>query len=547
VAATRTFPKLRVTGHVRRLVIVLGDQLDARSAVFDDFEDDRDAVLMMEVEAESVHVPSHRQRTVLFLSAMRHFALELAERGRRVHYARLDDRDNTQCFDAEARRLVERLKPERLVCTHPGAWRVMAMMERWRDELDTPVEILPDRHFLNRPEDFATWAEGRKTLVMEHFYRLQRRRLGILVDENGQPEGGTWNYDAENREPFKRAPTIRPPYRARPDAVTHEVIVLVERRLPDLPGRLDAFAWPVTRTEARRALKDFIEHRLPHFGAYEDAMWTGETTVYHGRLSAALNLKLLNPRECVEAALEAYDSGDAPLNSVEGFVRQLIGWREFIRGVYWHEGPGYADRNALDQHGALPELYWSGETDMTCLRESIGQVLDGAYGHHIQRLMITGNFALLCGVHPRAVSDWYLGMFVDGVDWVTLPNTLGMAMHADGGVVGTKPYAASGKYVKRMSNYCADCRYDVNRRTGEDACPINTLYWDFLIRHRERFRGNNRMAMILKNVDRLDPDERVQITVSGETLRERLGVGPTSNEGNADAGTHVVPRRSAHG
>jgi deoxyribodipyrimidine photolyase-related protein len=281
----------------------------------------------------------------------------------------------------------------------------------------------------------------------------------------------------------------------------------------------------VTRTEARRALKDFVEHRLADFGRYEDAMWTDEATVNHSRLSPGLNLKLLSPRECVDAALDAYHSGHAPLNSVEGFVRQLIGWREFIRGVYWFEGAEYAERNGLDHHGHLPDMYWSGDTEMACMRQCIGQVLDQAYGHHIQRLMVTGNFALLSGVHPRAVSDWYLGMYVDAVDWATLPNTLGMAMHADGGVVGTKPYAASGKYISRMSNYCDECRYDVNERTGETACPFNTLYWDFLIRHRERFRSNNRMAMMLKHVDRMTQAQRVEITVSAGSLREDLGIG----------------------
>ncbi|MHC5115286.1 MAG: cryptochrome/photolyase family protein [Planctomycetota bacterium] len=528
IAARTTFPSMHVTGPVRNLVVVFGDQLDRHAAAFDGFDTARDAVLMMEVAGESTDVPSHRQRTVLFLAAMRHFAIELASRDHRVQYVRLDDASNAGGFADVLAHQVERLRPDGLVCTHPGAWRVLHMVQECGAAHRLEVEIRPDRHFFVTPEDFSAWARGRRSLVMEHFYRRQRRHLGILVDEAGQPEGGTWNYDAENRASFRRAPEIRPPYRARPDAITREVIQLVERRLPDLPGRLDTFAWPVTRSQARRALGDFIEHRLAEFGRYEDAMWTDERTVYHGRLSAALNLKLLSPRECVDAALRAYRAGTAPLNSVEGFVRQLIGWREFIRGVYWHEGPDYANRNALEHDGRLPDFYWTGETDMTCLRQSIGQVLDEGYGHHIQRLMITGNFALIAGVHPRAVADWYLGMYTDAVDWVTLPNTLGMAMHADGGVVGTKPYAASGKYVKRMSNYCDRCRYDVNRRTGDDACPFNTLYWDFLIRHRERLRGNHRMAMILENVDRLTRAQRVEITVSATAVRARLGVEPAA-------------------
>jgi deoxyribodipyrimidine photolyase-related protein len=520
------FPALEVEGHVRRLVVVLGDQLDRDAAAFDGFDDERDAVLMAEAAGESTDVPSHRQRTVMFLAAMRHFALDLTRRGRRVHYVPLDAADGGADLGEALRRHIDRLDPEEIVCTRPGSWGMLHMMEGWSREPRPRVEVRPDRHFFVSPDEFADWAAGRRSLVMEHFYRTQRKRLGILVDDDGRPEGGRWNLDADNRRAFRAAPRIRRPYRARPDAITREVIALVAERLPDLPGRLDHFGWPVTREQAQRALADFVTHRLADFGTYEDAMWTDETTVYHSRLSAALNLKLLTPMECVEPALRAYRAGTAPLNAVEGFVRQLIGWREFIRGVYWLEGPGYADRNALGHVGRLPDFFWTGETDMACMRHAIRQVLDEAYGHHIQRLMVTGNFALLAGVEPRAVTDWYLGMYADAVDWVTLPNTLGMALHADGGVVGTKPYAASGKYIDRMSNYCADCRYDLSRRTGVDACPFNTLYWDFLIRHRDRFASNHRMAMMLKHVERMSEGERVEITVSARARRREMGVTP---------------------
>ncbi|MDY7108617.1 MAG: cryptochrome/photolyase family protein [Planctomycetota bacterium] len=524
MSRSRAFPTMHLRGRVRNLVLVLGDQLDRNGAAPAGFDNERDAVLMMEVAEESVHVPSHRQRTVLFLSAMRHFAREQRERDRRVHYIRLDESNNAQNFDDELRRQVKRLKPKTLICTHPGEWRVLELMHRWRDELPVEVRILPDEHFLVGPEAFEAWANGRKQFVLEHFYRRQRQERGILMTRQGEPEGGRWNFDEDNRRSFKSEPEIRRPYRPRPDDITAEVIETVERRLPDLPGRLESFHWPVTRAEAKRALKDFIEHRLAGFGPYEDAMWTGETTVYHSRLSAALNLKLLQPMECVDAALEAWRAGDAPINSVEGFVRQIIGWREFIRGLYWQQGPDYGRRNALDQHGALPGFYWTGETDMECMRQALGQVLDEAYGHHIQRLMVTGNFALISGVHPRVISDWYLGMYIDAVDWATLPNTLGMAMHADGGVVGSKPYAASGRYIRRMSNYCAHCPLDVSKRSGEGACPFNTFYWDFLIRHRKRFAKNQRMSMILRNVDRLAAAERTEITREGRRLREVFGI-----------------------
>lgn len=509
------------------LAVIFGDQLHPDHPALRALDKERDAVLMMEVEGESRHVPSHRQRTVLFLSAMRHYAVGLADDGWRVRYVTLDDPANTQTIEGEILRAIEHLGCERIVCVQPGEHRVAGVLGGLSDRIE--VHQVPDEHFLTALDEFSEWARGRQELVMEFFYRRQRKDLGVLLTKDGRPVGGQWNYDKENRSPFPRSgPSPKPPRPRRfgPDAITRAVVDLVEERLPDLPGSIDAFAWPVTRKEALEALHDFIEHRLPLFGTFEDAMWTDEPFAYHSLLSAPLNLKLLSPRECVDAALNAYHRGAAPIESVEAFVRQLIGWREFIRGVYWHEGPGYGERNGLNQHGSLPALYWSGETDMNCLRHCVGEVLEHGFAHHIPRLMVLGNFALISGVHPREISDWFLGMFVDGVDWVTLPNTLGMAMHADGGVVGTKPYAASGKYIDRMSNYCTGCAYAVDRRTGDDACPFNTFYWDFLIRHRRALAGNNRMAMMFKNLDHIDGAEQREIRARADRLREAIGVGP---------------------
>ena len=500
-----------------------GVSLDPNAEPFKTFDNAQDAVLMMEVEQESRHVASHRQRTVLFLSAMRHCAEALMANGRRVHYRTLDDPENTHGLDTEVRAQITRLKPDRIRVTRPGDWRVQTMIDAWQSSTGIPVEVHEDTHFLTTPDQFNEWADGRKSLVMEYFYREQRRRLNILMEDDGTPVGGAWNFDADNRASFRSPPKTRRPYRPRPDDITRDVITMVTAQMPDLPGCMDAFHWPVTREAARRALSDFIEHRLPEFGTYQDAMWTGESSLYHSRLSAALNLKLLHPLECVDAAVDAWRDGHAPLNAVEGFVRQIIGWREFIRGVYWNQGPEYGFRNALQHDGALPDLYWTGETDMVCMREAVSGVVDESYGHHIHRLMITGNFALLAGVEPRAVNDWYLGMFTDGVDWVTVPNTVGMALYADGGVVGTKPYAASGKYIKRMSNYCGSCRYDVNARSGDSACPFNVLYWDFLMRHQDRFAGNHRMRMMLRNVERIDESERVEIRISAARIKDALG------------------------
>jgi deoxyribodipyrimidine photolyase-related protein len=523
-----------------RLVIVFGDQLDLDAALIRTLGPE-DTVLMMEVATESRHVPSHVQRTGLFLSAMRHFAAELTRQKVRVRYVTLDDRENTGAFDTELTRAAAALNPSEIVCTHPGEWRVLAMLEHVRDAAGIPLCILPDEHFLTTPHEFAAWARDRAALTMEFFYREQRRKTGYLMEGTGKsakPAGGGWNFDKENRLPFgKQGPSPRPraPLSFKPDETTCAVLAAMKRVLPNLPGTADSFSWPVTREQALSALDNFIAHRLAQFGPFEDAMWSSEPTLYHSTLSCSLNLKLLNPRECCERAIAAYRAGKAPLQSVEAFVRQIIGWREFIRGVYWLEGHVYAERNGLDQHGELPSFYWTADTDMACMKACVGQVLDTGFGHHIQRLMVTGNFALISGVHPRAVSDWYLGMFVDGVDWVTLPNALGMVMHADRrpistkgvtGLVGTKPYAASGKYIDRMGNYCTTCRYDPAERTGPLACPFTVFYWDFLIRTREHLAQNQRMAMILKNVDRMTPQARTQITIDADLLRKKLGITP---------------------
>lgn len=534
------------------LAIVLGDQLDEASAALRGLVPGRDVVLMMEVAGESRHVPSHVQRTVLFLSAMRHFAADLRGRGLRVEYVTLDEPDNTGTLAGEIERAVRKLRPRRVRCVRPGEWRVLAMVMESCERAGVGAEIVEDEHFFTTPDEFAAWAQGRRGLTMEFFYREQRRKTGYLMQGRGaaaKPEGGVWNLDAENRESFGRdGPSPMPPAppRFEPDAITREVMACVERVLPDLPGRLEpdaGFSWPVTRAQALKALQAFVRERLTGFGPYEDAMWSTSPATYHSVLSPLLNLKLLNPRECCEAAIAAYRAGKVPLQSAEAFVRQLIGWREFIRGVYWLEGPEYARRNGLGSHGRLPEFYWTGQTDMNCLRQCVGQVLDTSYTHHIQRLMVLGNFALLAGVHPKAISDWFLGLYADGVDWVTLPNTLGMVMHADAradapkgvtGVVGTKPYAASGKYIDRMSDYCRGCRYDPGERHGPEACPFTVLYWDFLIRHRETLRANQRMAMILKNVDRMTRETVVQIGIDADLLRRRLGVTPGGEGSRAD-------------
>jgi deoxyribodipyrimidine photolyase-related protein len=477
---------------------------------------------MAEVTAESRHVPSHKARTTLFLAAMRHFRDELRGRGIRVEYRELG-LHAAQTFAAALAEDLARLLPERVTMLPAGEHRVAAEISAAVADAGLPLEFAPDDHFFITSDAFAEWARGRRELRLEHFYRWMRRRTGILMDGD-QPAGGRWNFDPENRKAFPAAgPGWLPaPAAFPPDATTLGAMSTVERELPGNPGRLDAFDWPVTRRQALEALEDFVTQRLPLFGRWQDAMWRGEPWLYHSRIAAALNLKLLHPREACAAAEAAYRDGHAPLEAVEGFVRQVLGWREFVRGIYWREMPTYLDRNALDADRSLPAFFWTGETDLACLRETIGQTLALGYAHHIQRLMVTGLFALLWGVRPREVHEWYLSAYVDAVEWVELPNTLGMSQYADGGLLASKPYVATGKYIARMSNYCAGCRFRPERAHGDDACPYTTLYWDFLARHREHFARHPRLALQVRNLDRLSAGERKSIAARADELRRSL-------------------------
>ncbi len=506
---------------MRNLIIVLGDQLDRESSAFDGFDTARDLVWMAEVEEESRHVPSHMARTVMFLSAMRHFARHVESRGWRCDYVRLDGKGNTQTLADELRRAVKRHRPERLVMTQPGDWRVQEDLLRAAGDLGLDLEIREDRHFYCSLPWFRRYAAGRKQLRLEYFYREMRRLHGVLL-EDGVPLGGRWNFDAENRETFgKNGPglLVPPPVAFPPDEIVRETIALVKRRLPKNPGRTERFDFPVTAGQAEVALTDFIENRLADFGRYQDAMWTAEPYLYHSRLSAAMNLKLLSPRRVVEAAEAAYRAGRAPLAAVEGFIRQVIGWREFVRGIYWTEMPAYAGGNALAADTPLPWFYWTGETPMRCLRETITQTLEYGYAHHIQRLMVTGLYALLLGVRPREIHEWFLAVYVDAVEWVELPNVIGMSQFADGGRMASKPYAASGKYIQRMSDYCTGCPFDPAQTAGPQACPFTTLYWEFLMRNEPALASAPRMELQLRNAARLPASQRQAILDRAREIR----------------------------
>ncbi|MEJ2502227.1 MAG: cryptochrome/photolyase family protein [Gemmatimonadota bacterium] len=514
---------------VRNLVLVLGDQLSHGLTALDGLDTGRDVVLMTEAPDEIERVPTHRLRTALFLSAMRHFRDALAERGVRVVYRELGPdpvADEPASFAASLGSAVTDLAPERVILTRPGAWRVLHGLRTAAGRLGIPLELREDTRFICDLDAFRDWADGRRRLVLEDFYRHMRREHGVLVEAHGGPVGGEWNYDEANRESFGRdgPPDLKPPRRFRQDAVTEEVLAMVAARWPDHPGSLDHFHFPVTHDQALAALRDFLHHRLDTFGRYQDAMWSDRPFLAHSRLSTALNLGLLDPLHCVREAERAYRERGARLASVEGFIRQILGWREFVRGVYWTRMPEYAGLNHLEADRELPSFFWDGDTDMECVRQAMAGVLDHGYAHHIQRLMVLGLFALQHGVDPGRFNDWHVAMYADAVDWVSLPNTLGMSQFADGGIVGTKPYCASGRYIDRMSDHCRHCRYDPGHAAGERACPFTTLYWDFLARHEDRFRGNRRMNFQLANLDRKRA-ELDEIRDAADRLRDRIDRG----------------------
>jgi deoxyribodipyrimidine photolyase-related protein len=503
------------------LILVLGDQLSQNLASLRLGNPSIDRILMVEVQEEATYVRHHKKKIAFLFSAMRHFADHLRAQGWMVDYVELDAPENTHSFTSEVARAVQRLKPHRVLVTEPGEWRVRAAIEQWQERLNCKVEILEDDRFVASHAEFETWAEGRKQLRMEFFYREMRRKTGLLMDGDA-PEGGKWNYDSENRKPAKANLFMPTPLRTKPDAITESVLTLVADRFDNHFGDLTPFWFGVTRKDALAALDAFIDTALAKFGDYQDAMLEGEKFLYHSILALYINAGLLDPLEVCQRVEQAYRNGDCPLNAAEGFIRQIIGWREFVRGIYWLKMPSYVDENFFGNTRALPDFYWTGETDMACLRAAITQTREEAYAHHIQRLMVTGNFALLAGVDPKEVHEWYLAVYADAYEWVELPNTLGMSQFGDGGVLGSKPYASSGNYINKMSDHCKSCTYNVSQKTGDGACPFNPLYWHFLHRNRDKLAGNPRMAQMYRTWDRMADEKKADYLESAEAVLKKL-------------------------
>ena len=506
------------------LRLVLADQLTHDLASLHDINIADDVVMLCEVQEEVTYVKHHKRKVAFLFSAMRHFAEELRQKGVRVHYVTLDDPDNVGSFTGEVARAIALFAPDQLILTEPGEYRVRAAMDEWRQVLDVVVETRDDDRFLCTHDEFGTWAEGRKQLRMDFFYREMRRRFDILM-QGDDPIGGKWNYDADNRESPDLSQVVPTPYRCSPDDITKDVLALVATRCADHFGSLDEFDFAVTRTDALAVLAQFIDERLPLFGKFQDAMIEDEPWMYHSHIGFYLNAGLLTPLEVIKAVEHAYHNGSAPLNAVEGFIRQILGWREFIRGIYWLKMPGYAALNYLEASRPLPAFFWTGDTRMNCMHQSISQTERYAYAHHIQRLMVLGNFALLAGLDPTMVNEWYLVVYADAYEWVELPNVSGMVLFADGGYLASKPYAAGGAYINRMSNYCKNCAYKVTAKTGKDACPFNYLYWDFLARNREKLGQNARLGMMYRSLDKMTDEKVAQIKADAVAFFANLDKG----------------------
>jgi deoxyribodipyrimidine photolyase-related protein len=505
---------------VRNLIPVLGDQLTPTLSSLAGADPARDILLLAELHDEATYVRHHKKKIAFIFSAMRHFAEELRAAGWSVDYVKLGSADNQASFTAQLAHAITKHRPERIVVTEAAEWRVSQEIGAWQERFSIPVDVCPDDRFLCSRSEFRAWAKGRKQLRMEYFYRDMRRKTGLLMDGD-QPAGGKWNFDSENRKKAASDLFMPRPKAVAPDAITREVLELVASTFGDHFGDLAPFWFAVTRAEAQAGVAEFVDRALPNFGDYQDAMLIGEPFLYHAVISLYLNCGLLDPL-CVCRQVEAaYRAGKAPLNAAEGFIRQIIGWREYVRGIYWLKMPGYERSNFFGHSRPVPDFYWTGDTDMACLRAAVAQTKELAYAHHIQRLMVTGNFALLAGVDPHALHEWYLSVYADAFEWVELPNTVGMSQFADGGLLASKPYAASGAYINRMSNYCSSCRFDVKQRTGPEACPFNALYWDFIARNRGKLAGNPRMAQMVRTYDKFAPDERERISASAARFLTR--------------------------
>lgn len=488
----------------KRLRLLLGDQLNYNHSWLEEVNDDV-TYYMAETKEEATYIKHHIQKVVGFFLSMRHFAEHLKSEGHRIIYYEIDSEDNRQDLIENLSALIESNEIEKFEYQMPDEFRLDQKLKTFCNQLEITSKVYGTEHFYTTRTEVSDFYKEKKEMTMEYFYRHMRKKHGIMIGADQKPEGGQWNFDKSNRKKWNGKPPI-PKFKIF-DRNVESVLKQIESQGIKTMGRIDAkaFVWPCSRTEALEVLDYFCEILLVHFGDYEDAMHTDEKFLFHSRLSFAMNTKMLSPKEIIDAALEKYYSvkTDIDISQIEGFVRQILGWREYMRGLYWHQMPGYKSKNKLENHNKLPDFYWTGKTDMNCLKHAVNQSLDEAYAHHIQRLMILGNFALLNMTDPDEVDAWYLGVYIDAIEWVEITNTRGMSQFADGGIIATKPYVSSGSYINKMSNYCKSCKYAVSKKEGDDACPFNNLYWNFLYEKQAHFENNQRMNMMMSMLKKM--------------------------------------------
>ena len=494
------------------LRLILGDQLNEKHSWFDKINPNV-IYVMMEVRSETDYVKHHIQKVSAFFAAMRSFSESLQAKGHHVHYIRLDDPENKHDFSLNIAALVNLTHAKSVEYQCPDEYRLHKLLASLRHELGVPVQSVSSEHFLVEMHEFATYFNKDKMPIMEFFYRKMRKKYQIMMESNGDdPTGGKWNFDHLNRN--KLPANIPIPQRFTIKNDVSDIVSMIQQQGITTFGSVQpkSFVWPINRVQALDLLQDFLENGLASFGTYQDALTDRDPFLFHSRLSFALNSKILHPLEVCRACLAYWeDHPEIDIAQVEGFIRQIIGWREYVRGVYWVTMPEYASKNYLNHQEKLPQMYWSGQTKMACMKQAIGQSLEFAYAHHIQRLMVTGNFALLLGVHPDEVDAWYLGVYIDAIEWVEMPNTRGMSQFADGGIVGTKPYVSSANYLHKMGDHCKNCHYNYKEKIGEKACPFNALYWDFYIRHEDKFRTNPRVSMAYRHIDKFSSKDKEAI------------------------------------
>lgn len=507
----------------KNLIVILGDQLSTSISSLSNCNRKKDMIVMMELLDEATYVKHHPYKIILIFSAMRHFAEALTKKGYNVTYIKLDDKQNQHNFTDTLKIIINQIKPQKLTITEPGEYRILEMIEGWEKAFQIPVSILEDTRFYCNIDSFKQWAKDKKQLRMEYFYRKMRKEMNILM-KNGKPIGGKWNYDSDNRQAPPKDKTFKAPPQFQPDKLTQKVIALVKKHFSKHFGVTDDFTFAVTHTDAKKCLHFFCQHHLEEFGTYQDAMLLNEYNLYHSQLSMYLNIGLLLPKDIIDSVLETYHNKKIALHNVEGFIRQILGWREFIRGMYWLHMPTYKKLNFFNHKNKLPELFWTGETDMTCVKHCIAQTRETANSHHIQRLMITGNFALLLHTDPQEICEWYLSVYADAFEWVELPNTLGMSQFGDGGIIASKPYISSGNYINKMSNFCANCHYDVKLKIEDNACPFNFLYWHFLITHKKKLEQNPRLKFAYNHVNKLSQEDIKKIKAKAQTFQKSLNM-----------------------